>query len=76
MKCYHCKTSGSGITVRHVRECSKRSSGTPRYSKRRSPTSETGMRSEPDFGGHYPHRPNDAELHKRIGPTQRYSDDT
>lgn len=25
--------------------------------------------------GHYPHRPTDAELHKRIGPTQQYSDD-
>jgi hypothetical protein len=26
--------------------------------------------------GHFPHQPNDPDLHKRIGPTQRYEEDT
>jgi hypothetical protein len=26
--------------------------------------------------GHFPHRPHDADLHKKIGPTMKYSDDT
>ncbi len=25
--------------------------------------------------GHFPHQPNDADIHKRIGPTQNYQDD-
>lgn len=77
MKCYHCKSSGSDVTVSHVRECSKKNRlRTSRDSTRRSTARDTSRRREAESGGHYPHRPNDAELHKRIGPTQRYSDDT
>lgn len=65
------------VTVSHVRECSKENRlRTPRDSTRRSTLGNTGRRGERELGGHYPHRLNDAELHKRIGPTQRYSDDT
>lgn len=50
----------------------------------RNSSFKTGVRSaKPREGddksryafGHYPHQPSDTDLHKRIGPTQKYSDD-
>jgi hypothetical protein len=35
----------------------------------------TNSRSRYSYG-HFPHQPSDSDLHKRIGPTQRYDDDT
>lgn len=50
-----------------------RSQGSSRSSRRVK--RDRGSSRSRYSGGHYPHQPADRDLHKRIGPTQKYSDD-
>ena len=72
--CYHCK--GRHDMVAEARKCANVAATRKKGKRIRSPrrASTSAGDHEPWVG--MPSLPNDSELHKLIGPTQNYNDDT